>query len=409
MSFKKINENAFDYLFIVLVLVLPFSLSVPNIILGILILCFLVNLKTLKPLAATKSNSLMLLFSFFAYLFLKAIINNTLIIDSGLYSRYLIVIIIPILFFKIIDIAKIKIAIIIAVSALIIKSIYMIGRFYLVYHNFPLGDGNMANSLLAIERPYAGFMAVVSVLLSLEQIQEQHKHKSIFWFPAALGVFFILFVSARNSFLTLFFLSALYLLCYLRTSLKKKMLLITIVLVAITITIGLNKNLQQRLHVNESFEKTLAELSANEPRAIIWPCTYMLSQQMDFNYFFGFKSENEIRNKLKDCYGTAIPNNESKRKWFLDEGFNTHNQFIDAYLLGGIVGFLLLLYFLVYTITQVKNNFFAVSIFLSVIFFFAFENCLHRQLGCYIFAIIFAIYNKKGNYEIKNKIPNSLE
>ena len=218
----------------------------------------------------------------------------------------------------------------------------------------------------------------------------------------ALGVFFILFISARNSSLTLFFLFALYLLFYFKKSLTSKLIFITVLMAVIAMTIGLNKNLSQRLHVNDSFEKTWANLSANEPRAAIWPCAFALTRQPDFNFFFGFSSEDEIREKLSDCYGTSITGNESKRQWFLEERFNTHNQFLDAMLLGGFVGLLLLLCFFGYTIAQLKSNFFAVSLLVSVVFFFAFENCLHRQLGCYVFAIILAMYHRTDAQKSEN-------
>ena len=177
MSLKKIKESAFDYLFVLLIFILPFSLAIPNLVLGVLIFYFLISLRTLKSTAALKHNSLLLLCVFFAYLFLKAIVNNTLITDSGLYSRYLLVIVILVLFLKVRDPERIKVAMIIATVALMVKSVYMIIQFYLVYHTFPLGDGNLANTVLVIERPYAGFMALISVLLSLEQFQKQQKSK----------------------------------------------------------------------------------------------------------------------------------------------------------------------------------------------------------------------------------------
>lgn len=394
---KKRQEHIFDYLFGLLILILPFSLAIPNIILGVLFLLFLIDIKKVKFPIILQNKPLIILYGFFGYFFIKAFLNQTFMTDIGQLSRYLFVLVIPILFLKVKDVRAIQTSFILAGVLMIFKSLWLITEFYLIFHNLPLGDGNITNSLLALERPYAGFIATCTVLLSLERVGHKGKYSSLFWISAALGVFFILLISARNSFLTLLFLFSLYLIFYFKAPTKKKALFVLLVVVLISTAIGFNKNFLNRFHVKQTYEKTIAEMKVHEPRAVIWPCAFEITKHKDFNFLFGFQSQEVTRDRLSECYGTSIKDNESKRKWFLQERFNTHSQFIDAFLSGGLIGLTLLIGFLFLSVYQVKKHFFSLAIFTAIAFFFVFENSLYRQLGCYLFSIFTALYLKKEN------------
>lgn len=395
---KKIIENYYDYLFAILLIILPFSSAIPSIILCILIVFFIIDVRKInfKPL---KTFPFYMLYALFGYMFLKAVFTGAIFTDINLYSRYIFILVIPILFLKLQHIEKIKIVIIASVSALIIKSLFLIIKFYIVYHTFPLADGSIANALLTLERPYAGFMALMSIILSLEQIQERKgKNKIIFILSGILAFSFIMLISARNSFLTLLLLFILYLFFYLKISNLKKLVFIIGFSVVIIIAVGLNKNFTARFHIKENLRQTLTELAIYEPRYIIWPCAYNLTGEKDFNFFLGFKSEQEITQKLTDCYGVSIVNNESRKNYFLESKFNTHNQFISLFLSAGILGLILILSFFSFAIYSVKNNFFAVAVFVAIIFFFLFENVFFRQFGCYIFSIFTTLFLLKRNH-----------
>jgi len=392
---KKIIENYYDYLFIGMLLLLPFSLAFPSIVLGLLLFSFIIDIKKTN-FDRLKTGPFYILYFLFLFIYIKALLNNSLIIDQKLLSRYLFILIIPILFLKLKDLEKIKTALIISIQLMIAVSIFKITKHYLIYNNFPLGDGLLVNELLVLERPYAGFMALMGLILSLEKIKNKDKNKNIFIFFSALSIFFIVLIAARNSFISLLFLFFLYIFFYLKISKLYKVAFIGFCFLIILTIVSLNKNILERFHINKDIEGTLSKIAIFEPRYVIWPCAYDLTKQEEFNYAVGFKSEKEISTKLINCYSEKI-SNESRRGWFLERKFNTHNQFLGFFLSSGIIGFLILISFYFLSIFLHKHNFFAVAILASFFFFFLFENVLSRQFGCYIFAIFASLFLLKNN------------
>ncbi|MEZ0007414.1 O-antigen ligase [Flavobacterium sp. 28YEA47A] len=387
---KKIIENSYDYLFIGMLLLLPFSLAFPSIVLGLLVFSFIIDIKKIN-FDRLKTGPFYILYFIFFFIFVKALINNSLIIDQKILSRYLFVLVIPILFLKIKDLEKIKTALIISIQLMIVVSIFKITKHYIIFNNFPLGDGLLVNELLVLERPYAGFMSLMGLILSLEKIRNNDKNKGLFIFFSIMSIFFIILIAARNSFITLLFLFFLYIFFYLKISKLYKLTFIGSCFLIILTIVSLNKNILERFHINKDIEGTLSKIAIFEPRYVIWPCAYDLTKQEGFNPIVGFKSENEISAGLINCYSQKI-SNESRKGWFLERKFNTHNQFIAFFLSSGIIGFLALVSFYFLSIYLHRHNFFAAAILISFLFFFLFENVLSRQFGCYIFAIFAALF-----------------
>ncbi|MBC8643453.1 O-antigen ligase family protein [Flavobacterium lindanitolerans] len=169
-----------------------------------------------------------------------------------------------------------------------------------------------------------------------------------------MSIFFIVLIAARNSFITLLFLFFLYIFFYLKISKRYKFTFIGFWILIIVTIISLNKNILERFHINKDIEGTLSKIAIFEPRYVIWPCAYDLTKKEEFNYIVGYKSETEISAGLINCYSQKI-SNESRRGWFLERRFNTHNQFLAFFLSSGIIGFLALVsfYFFLYTYTDI--------------------------------------------------------
>ncbi len=110
----------------------------------------------------------------------------------------------------------------------------------------------------------------------------------------------------------------------------------------------------------------------------------------DFNVVFGYSSNTIVENNYVNCYAKTIKN-ESKKAYFTETKFNSHNQFIDMYLNNGLIGLLLFVSFFITLFYAVKDNFFDVATLLSIVLFLLVENVLHRQTGCYIFSIFAAL------------------
>jgi uncharacterized metal-binding protein len=92
----------------------------------------------------------------------------------------------------------------------------------------------------------------------------------------------------------------------------------------------------------------------------------------------------------------------SRQQWFLYQNFNTHSQFVDLFLLGGLIAIILFVCFLVFYLIAVRNNFTAVAVGVAFIAVLLIENVFHRQFGCFIFSIFTALYLREK--EINGKI-----
>ena len=83
--------------------------------------------------------------------------------------------------------------------------------------------------------------------------------------------------------------------------------------------------------------------------------------------------------------------NKKRSGWFVDRGFNTHNQFLDFALNYGLIGFILFVNFFITLFTSLKKNIFAVNLIFSFLIFTSLENSLNRQIGIYLFAFLIII------------------
>ncbi len=392
--------NPYDYLFAILVFSLPFSPAIPNIVLGFLFFLFVLDIKNIsfKKLNLPQYFTITILIS---YLILKAAFNNSFLLDFTIYSRFFILLIIPLLFLKLKNINLFYNSIIFSVNVMILISIYKIVSFYIKFHILPLYSGYDVNRLMLIERPYAGFFVVIGCLLSLKKMTISQTNKKYFLLSSILSVGYIFLISARISFLSLLAALSIYLLFYLKISNYKKLIYFILISLLLSLSFSLNKNISDRFFIKQNIKESLKFASNYEPRIIIWDCAYKIINEKDFNYFFGLNSYSDICQKYLNCYSNTISNQQEKI-WFLDIKFNSHNQFIDLFLIGGIIAiFLMVLYFFL-MLFSLRRHFFELAIVISFIMFFAVENVLHRQFGCYIFSIFAGMF-MMNNYLVNEK------
>lgn len=381
------KEKYYDIIVFSLLFTLSFSKALPTIFLGILIPFFFIKIFKKQFLFPTGKGYY--IFSFlFLYLIIKSLFNTTISDDISLYSRYLIVIVIPFLF---IPVSKntIKLGVIISVFTAVLIAVFHIIVYYLSFKSLPLSNGSQVNELLVIERPYFGFVCLIASIICLNLANEFPKYKKGLYFLSLFFIVFIFFIAARLSLITVVGLLFVYFSFYSGFSLFKKMLILVVSLGLIILVLLSYKNLSNRFYISENIEI----IKDYEPRFVIWKCASEIQNEDNFNTFFGGKSNLWIQDQLNQCYFDSIEK-ETKRDWFLKSQFNTHNQFIGFFLAGGVIGFLLFLLFLV-SLFKASNNFYMLSIVLSISLFFIMENVLHRQFGCYLTAIIISLLLKK--------------
>lgn len=395
-----IKETSFEYLIYFLIASLFFSKAVPNIVLAVLSVLTIIDFKKLQ-FFKTKFNfsSTVILLILLLFLTVKSIAFGTLSYNFKVYKGLFLAFWLAILFKKVTNFKMLKLVLLWSINAAVLSCALLISLFYFKHHVLPFSNTAEVNELLILERPYMGFITVLGVFLALEKSCFAIKFKSLWVINAVLLFLFILLISARISIITLFLLAIIYLIFYAKISwLKKGMFLVTFVVVFVLIVVT-NKNISERFFVKSNLEQSLKVASDYEPRIVIWNCAYSMTQKSDFNSLIGFDGYNEISNNFLNCYANTIEN-PSKKEYFLTEKFNSHNQFIDFYLIGGSIGLLLFLAFFIQLWREVRTNFFHTAIAFSFLLFFCVENIFYRQFGCYLFGIfILILLQRKTNEE----------
>lgn len=379
------NPLVYDYLFGILILVMPFGNALSNI--SIIILVLLFGLRFQKSMIITWFKSPLFIIAVLVfYLVLQAFINKSFSDDLNYYSRYGYLILVPILVFGINNTQIVKIAAICSVNLIIIISLVNIFIFYDKFGFFPFADSWATNAVLVLERPYTGIYCLISIVLSLEQLLHNKKFKAFFVASLLISVLFIFFISIRISIISFVLISIIYSFFYFKRNIKHKVFMIISLVALLTTFLFLNPNITKRFFLESNIEKSLEKFKESEPRIIIWNCAKQVINQNDFSFFLGTNSYSNIKNTMVQCYKDSIQD-YSRKNWFLSRKYNTHNQYLDFYLIGGAFALALLFYFLFNYFIVNKKNFPPVAVIICFTVMMFVENIFHRQFGCLIFTI----------------------
>ena len=153
---------------------------------------------------------------------------------------------------------------------------------------------------------------------------------------------------------------------------------------------------------NSSLKERFIQIN-NDARLITWKGAKASFDKTGKN-IFGSGSQENTRNDLLNYYKNYDDyQSVDEKNRFILKNYNTHSQYINELLRGGIVGFLifflpqiLLLYY-----NFKKNNIFGLLLLVSIICFSLVENILDRQVGVYLYTIIFSILNITNNESFK--------
>lgn len=384
-----LKKNGFEFLSYVLIVSLFFSKAIPNIILAVLSLWILIDFRRIQKLKLQFSSS-NFLWTLVVFLILKSIFFGTIVHDLKVYKGLLLIFWLSIVFQRIKDKDRLKTVILCSISLVVLISLFLIALYYFKNNSLPFSNTAEVNQLLLLERPYIGFIAVLGVFLAIEKAI-LYPYFKIIWFSNAIVLFlFIILISARISILTLFLLAAVYLVFYFRINKLKKTLILISLAIGFGVLVFTNKNISERFFIKSNLSESLKTASDYEPRIVIWDCAFRMTKENNFNFLVGFDGYKTIEKYFSDCYSSNIEN-ESKREYFLSENFNSHNQFIDFYLIGGITALLLFAVFFIKLLNESRYNFFKAAIVVSFLLFFIVENIFYRQFGCYLFGLFILI------------------
>ena len=388
----KNKQNIFDILFALLAFTLPLSFALPNILLLLIFLLFAIK-KSKKCLNIYVK--LVLIFSLF--LILKAFLNKELIENFFIYKHLIAFAAISFLAFSIKNIVLVKKTFVFGVLSAVLFTFFKIIVYYLEHNSIPLGNTAEASELLIIHRPYFGFICFLAIMCSSSLIGEIKASKQTVFYKLSIVLFigFVYLIAARLALgLIVTYLFSIVLQRYKFS--KKKLLFFAGLFSGLLLLLVINnKNLKKRLHIEDSFDKTIKVMANQEPRVVIWDCFFGLIKKPEFNYLTGYKSIKSIQTDLSVCYKSTI-DNVSKNEYYQKTKFNTHNQFFDFFLQGGIIGFFLFIIIFGYSFYSNRFNYSTVFIILSFMSFLLIENLFHRQLGVYLIGIFIPLFMRRN-------------
>lgn len=403
---KIILKYIYPYFFYLFCFAIPldkYATAVPNIILIVLLALFpfVVKKSDFKKLL---KKEVLLFIILIAYISINMLLFQEVERDINIVQKIFSSFLLLTLFIPINKTENLNKTIIISVLVCIGASLFNLFGFYLQTGEFNFADGTAVNEVLIIDRLYLGFLCVLSVIASIGLLE--NKYKLLYMANIILCIFFTLLISSRIAIILLLLLLVL-LIFY---SQKKKQYIIFFVCVfAITIAaFKFNKNLGERFFYTQSSEskKSYVELFlAWEPRAVIWECNYnILMNQTPLLIGNGFYA---TKDKLVSCYNGLIKK-EDKRRYFVAERFNPHNQYFDFLLSYGIIAFLLFAALFARMLINHKKSYYKMAMILTIMAFALIESFFQRQMGAYLFAIIFIlilypISDDKGNQKLKHE------
>jgi hypothetical protein len=208
---------------------------------------------------------------------------------------------------------------------------------------------------------------------------------------AIFSLVLIVLISARLAIIIVFLIGLLAILFDLN---KKNIMKITLLFIGVIVLI---------LYSNHSLRERF-NLISKDARVVTWKGASVIFFK-NSNYIFGSGSEQNTRANLLDYYKNYEGfDSVAEQNRFISKNYNTHNQYINELLIGGCVGFLLLIIpqiILLYKSVS-KNNVLALMFLVSIMSFSLTENILARQIGVYLFALFMSlssIFHTKKEYK----------
>jgi len=228
-----------------------------------------------------------------------------------------------------------------------------------------------------IQHLYFGLYQLVA-LLFLVEFHKNSLRKYVFYFLAIILSIGVFMSTSRISYIIFALLFSMYLFKFLP---KHKALVSLAVLLGILVSIVFTIP-----QLKQKFSHSIDPKSS--PRMIIWKNSYLFLKNSEHPWtgvgFDYYKNGSTGTYWLK---GLA-----EKENYKGLEGFNTHNQFFEFILLGGIFGllFVFLMFYSLYRAIKRKDLFIS-SLVILLILFSLVENTLDRQWGIVLFSVLMGI------------------
>jgi O-antigen ligase len=233
-----------------------------------------------------------------------------------------------------------------------------------------------------------GYFSVINSIISYYYFKEKKK-KGIAIIAIVFSILLIIIISARLSIITILFLTIIVAFIELN---KNKRLIVFSGLILLSFL----------FYFSSSSLKDRFTLINKDARVVIWKGALNSFKEID-KKILGTGSQVHTRSVLLKHY----KNNKSfesidEKNRFITKNYNTHNQYLNELLRGGLLGLVIFLFPQVlnlYSNFMNKNSILGLLFLLSILCFCLVENILDRQIGVYLYAIILSLsYVNKKEY-----------
>ncbi|MFN0728533.1 O-antigen ligase family protein [Polaribacter gochangensis] len=379
---KVEQKEISNYSYFLLMFFLPISLLFGNIFLGILFLSVL-----LQKDKKTMSNPVIIsLVVFFLFILINGVFTTDFSIEQGNYKKIVPLLLIP---FSILNIEKnvrFKGLLFLFFGIVIIQINSVIGIIDYYYFTegkkYLLKNYSKINEILNYERPYLGYFSVLNIIISYYFFKQKNK-KAIAIIATVFSLLLIIIISARLSIITALFLGVITLFFELNN--KKKLIAFSGLTSLLLVFYFSNNTLKDRfLHINK------------DARVIIWEGAINSFSKTN-NFFLGSGSQENTRNELLEHYKNHQDfESIDEKNRFITKNYNTHNQYLNEILRGGVLGLVIFLFpqgFNLYFNFRKKTVTIELLFLISILCFCLVENILDRQIGVYLYAILLSLSN----------------
>lgn len=390
----QINKNIYYYVIVCIYLVfLLFDIIIVNLVLPIVFIASFINcrkgVEDFKRYLKENKITLGLLILLILYQLIRAVIacdiGDKRIGFLGLLITSFIVL------FRLKKVDLLIKTIIIVIFTLTLAGGYNIYQYYISTEVFTMSVGGHIDPMLIVARPYLGYVLNLGIILSLYQSNKvKGRVRCVYLVSALTFLLYMIFIAIRVQLVSLAMMFVLYFIFYNKMRIIKKTGILFGAIALVISVFFTNPTLKDRFELNAlRSENVWGKLAEKEPRVVIWRCSDRIASEESFNPIFGLGKKEIVESKLSQCYEDSTHGNPM-RQYFLDAQFNTHNQFIDYYLVSGMIGLLLLLAMFLKVGFEVRKNFYATALIVCLFNFCIVENLLDGQLGAYLFG--FTLY-----------------
>lgn len=390
------DSKVYDFVFGLLCFFSVFGSSLVNGLLAFLVILYSVsfNKNSKQQLFSLIKSPFIFLLIFLIYIYFEGLIVGVLH-----EKRFQLLYLIPLLLIlgsKVKSIFRVGIFFVSANLVLILIGLFRITNAYFNHANFNLKEGELVNDLMLLERPYLGFVCVLSVVISMYLMRNATKFKMLYLLCVVIFSSYIVFISARLALISLIVILITYFIGYSKLNWKFKGLSFLLIFFSFLAFNFINPTLADRFLIFSNIDFQTEQIKDYEPRVIIWQCASEIIRKGDYNLLFGMVSTEELSDKLVACYQTD-EGNLVRRQFFVESKFNTHNQYLDLFITTGFFGVFILAVFGIGLIYKNYKNFFVVGFALALGMFLLTENGLYRQMGVYLISIVFVFVHHFKN------------